>query len=276
MTQNVYNNDLTYIKYKLQKYYNKLESNSDNKDIYEQKIKYYMKLLEGGGLIITQQENHLFVENYILYRDKKYNNFLNKSKYKNIPKIDNTVNIEIFGTIHIKKKINPITSINIYGFRYYSIVKETINNIDTYFSTIESRMLTIRNNSKIPLCIKMDDYSELTNEPKCNSTNSTNLKYITINNITFNSKEIDISFSDNKNDTLPLYDFINKYNKHLEDVSPPQGTREYIFKMPIPSPQEEKQKYSHSHSTQHSQHSPHSRQLSVINSPYDWVNQLPA
>jgi hypothetical protein len=66
MTQNVYNNDLTYIKYKLRKYYNKLESNHDNK---LQKIinKNKIYLFGTRGLFNTSISNisQITINNYI-------------------------------------------------------------------------------------------------------------------------------------------------------------------------------------------------------------------
>ncbi len=70
---NIENNDLIHIKHKLRKYYNKLESNPTKKDFYERKIKYYMKLLEGGGKVTVTVAptigagSHLIINNYNLY-----------------------------------------------------------------------------------------------------------------------------------------------------------------------------------------------------------------
>ena len=202
MKQNYTNyNELIYIKHKLQKYYNKLESKSDNKDIYERKIKYYTKLLEGGGPTIIQNGNEITYRDYKLYRDDKYNKNI-KDRNKGL------VNVDLVGTQIQAKDINNIKSLTINGIRYYDISN---NVLSIYISNVK-----LIEDSEIPYCINNVPDTNFHITKTCYVNN-----YIKIYKIEYSRfwKEIRIVYKIFKDkdkyvtmDTLKLYSFINKFN----------------------------------------------------------------
>jgi hypothetical protein len=170
---NIEKNDLIYIKHKLRKYYNKLQSNPANKDLYERKIRQYIRIIQEGGVKVstitgTKQKDGI---------DISYFEGLKIEGYKLYDKIDEThpithCNINIYGVVdESTKNIKDIERIKIYNF-IKSIFEKKSN--DEYYNIISLGLLELKVNYCFNYCSHYyEDYSNSTedfinvNRPSC-------------------------------------------------------------------------------------------------------------
>jgi hypothetical protein len=125
---NIEKNDLIYIKHKLRKYYNKLQSNPVNKDLYERKIRQYIRIIQEGGVTVKTISGTRDLNG----TPKSYFEGLEIQGYKLYKKDDlhpsTDVNIKLYGNTQaadesMKKIVGDIVKIVINPFYFSKINK---------------------------------------------------------------------------------------------------------------------------------------------------------